>query len=501
MVDPTTTRTVPSFVRALGEAYDDRPAIVAGDELLTYRDLDTRSALLARGLLARGVGKGSRIGFVFGNSPEWVVAWAAIARTGAVPVPLSTFSKPPELARVIRHADLQGVIAQRTYRHQDFVEHLGAAFPTLADTSDPELRFTDAPFLRWIVFADGDVPAWAHPMAWFEDGAERYDEQLLRAAEESVHPDEPGLMIYTSGQSASPKGVLLSHGGVMAKTHYLRHMLEIDADSVKQATMPFFWVGGLVMTLFTTLDAGGIVVCGDAPVDARVLGSRGQNSINPADAQFRMFVGLGMTETFGIYSWGREAADPERSVCTPLVAFEPGYDIKVVDPLGRPVADGGRGEMLVRGPTMMLGLHKVDRAEALDSDGFYRTGDEVQVVGDTLLFVGRLGDMIKTSGANVAPAEVEQELLALEGIASAYVVAIPDKKRGQLVGAAVVADEGIELDESAILATLRARLSTYKVPKLLVVLERDEVPMLPSMKLAKPELARLVRERAAGAGD
>jgi acyl-CoA synthetase (AMP-forming)/AMP-acid ligase II len=499
MRDPMLSSTVSTFVRAIGDTYADRPALVDNGVTVTYRALSDRSAAIAQGLLARGVGKGSRIGFMFGNTPDWVVVWAAIARTGAVPVPVSTFSKPPELVRIIAHADLQGVIAGRGYRTQDFIKNLSEAFADLSATESPDLRLTAAPYLRWITIFDHEAPAWAHPLSWLLAGADaRVDDDLLAAAENSVHPTDPGLMIYTSGQSASPKGVLHSHGAVMAKVHYLRHMLELDADSVSHARLPFFWVGGLVMTLFTTLEAGGVVVFGEEPDQIGVFGSRGKNAIDPAGSKVSMWIGLGMTETFGIYSWGRDAPDPERSICTPLIDFEPGYDIKVINPVtGLPAGEGERGEMLVRGPTVMLGLHKVDRREAFDADGFYRTGDEVEVAGDALLFTGRLGDMIKTSGANVAPAEVEAELLSLEGIASAHVVAIPESKRGQLVGAAVVAEDGVQLDEVKILEILRERLSVYKVPNLLVVLTSDEVPVLPSLKIAKPQLAQLISERAA----
>jgi acyl-CoA synthetase (AMP-forming)/AMP-acid ligase II len=166
-------------------------------------------------------------------------------------------------------------------------------------------------------------------------------------------------------------------------------MLEIDRDSVKQATMPFFWVGGLVMVCSPPWrpavrscsatrrpDAGPCSLLRAEP--ARFLRAEGED------------VGRARHDRdFGIYSWGTEAADPARSLCTPLVEFEPGYDVKVVDDAGQPVPDGARGEILVRGPTVMLGLHKVDRSESFDRDGFYRTGDEVEVAGDELVFMGR----------------------------------------------------------------------------------------------------------------
>jgi len=500
MRDPKTARTIPVFVRALAEAYGDKPAVVLGDDVLTYRELERRSAVLALGLMARGAGKGNRIGFLLGNSPEWVVTWAAIARMGAVAVPLSTFSKPPELARILRHGDVQGVIAQHRFLSQDFVRSLGDAFPEARLAATPALRLAAAPHLRWIAFTGAVAPPpWAHDLAWLESraGQEGFDDELLRAAEAEVHPDEPAMMIYTSGQSADPKGVLHSHSAILSKIHYLRYMLGIGPEDRNESTMPFFWIGGLVMTLFTTLEAGGTVACGEGPTIGVVFGTLSDTRPRPTYPDPERRVGLGMSETFGIYSWGNADPHPARPLCTPLVTFEPGYSVKVVDGSGQPVPDGGRGEILVRGPSVTIGLHKVDRAKSFDPDGFYRTGDEGELDGDAIYFVGRLGDMIKTSGANVTPAEVERELLGLNGVAAAYVVGVDDETRGQVVGAAVVPGEGAELDASSILDALRSRLSSYKVPRLLVFLSQDEVPVTPTSKLLKRDLARLIWSRSA----
>src|SRR5271155_3020161 len=183
MGDPKSARTIPALVRAMAEAYGDRPAVVLESETLTYRELERRSAVLARGLLARGVGKGSHIGFLFANGPMWVVVWAAIARTGAVAVPLSTLLKGPELASVLKHGDLQGVIAQRSYLKQDVVHNFGVAFPEAVAEQDPSLHLVDAPYLRWIAFEGESLPGWSRAMEWLQSGADEtgFDGALLRA--------------------------------------------------------------------------------------------------------------------------------------------------------------------------------------------------------------------------------------------------------------------------------------------------------------------------------
>jgi acyl-CoA synthetase (AMP-forming)/AMP-acid ligase II len=496
---PATATTVPEFINAMSAAFGDTPAVVLGEEVLTYRGLDEQSARLAAGLLARGVGKGAHIGMLAANCPRWAVWWAAISRIGAVAVPLTTFAKPPELARMVRHGDLHGIVCQSGFLGQDFVGNVEAAFPPLADSS-PGLRLPDAPFLRWIVVERSEPPAWARPLSWLEAARDDFGAgDLLRSAEAQVHPDEPAIMIYTSGQSAGPKGVLHSHRGIMGKTHYLREMFCIGSTSRSRATMPFFWVGGLVVTLLTTLEAGGTVVCLDgATTGGTIVGAGGRSQSVGMFGPARLHPGLGQTESFGMYSFGTDAPDPRRPLCTPLSIFDPEVEIKIVDPAGHPVPDGGRGEILVRGRGITLGLQKVARSEVFDADGYYRTGDEGEIDGDVIYFLGRLGDMIKTSGANVSPAEVEQEMAAIDGVAAAYVVALDDIARGQVVVAAVVPEPGGGLDAETVVAALRPRLSSYKVPRMIAFFSRDELPVTPSNKLIKRVLAEMIQAQVEG---
>lgn len=495
------THTLAAFVRMLGNAYGDSPALDDEGVILTYRQLVDRSAELARGLLHRGIGKDSRVALLFANCADFAVAMAAVTRIGAVAVPLSTLFKPPELARVLRHGDIQAVLAQRDYAGQDFVANLASALPSLQTSRGFPIAVPEAPFLRWIMFLDGSPsPTWAHNLAWLlADDAEAFGEEILAAAESEVHPEDPALIVYTSGQSAEPKGVVHGHRGVLQKTHYLRTMFGFEPGDRVPGELPFFWVGGMVMSLFPVFDAGGTVTCRRAPVaNAPILGAVGASRPNfrARGSRMELLVGLGMTETFGPYSWGEVMPVPEHPLCPPLVGFEPGYDVKVVDSNGAAVEDGGCGEIALRGPTMMLGLHKVARESTFDADGFYRTGDRAKVDGGRLYFLGRLGDMIKVSGANVAPSEVERELLSIAGIAAAHVVGVDDPDRGQIVGAAVVLQKGAVLAPVTIQQVLRGRLSSYKVPKLIAVVGADEVPTVAAGKVAKRELAAMLRRRS-----
>ena len=497
--------TVPVWLDALARSGGDHACVASEEDSLSYAQLDRDSRALARGLLARGVGKGTRVGILFGNGTQWVLWWAAISRIGAICTPLSTFLTPPELARVIRHGDLHLLIAQSRFLQSDFVDLLTVAFPALSSHQDADLALLDAPFLRGIVITDGPARPWARDPAWLTSAGEGdVGEQLLDQAQREVHPDEEALCIFTSGQSADPKGVFFSHTAIVTKAAYLRDMFGFTATSVTEVALPFFWVGGLVMALFPTMAAGGTTRCTQRSTwgAGAVIGNPAANPA-PSTAPptgLRMMPALGMTETFGMYSWGREWAAEPHPLAAPLDELQPGFELRLADENGREVAEGTPGEILLRGPTMATRLHKVSRADAFDDDGFYRTGDLAVRHGARISFLGRIQDMIKTSGANVSPAEVERELANIDGVDVAHVVGVPDRKRGQLVAAAVVRSAGSSVTADIITDALRQRLSVYKIPKVIVFLSSpDEVPMTASMKVRKRRLAELVDARRSSA--
>ncbi|MGE0879514.1 MAG: class I adenylate-forming enzyme family protein [Acidimicrobiia bacterium] len=493
-VAPADARNCAEFFRAIGAAYGDLPAIALGERTLTYAELEEQSRALAKGLLRRGIAKGARVGILMPNSPEWAVAWAAVTRVGGIAVALSTFLKPPELARVVRHGDLHGLIMQPGFLSSDFVANVEAAFPAARDSS-PELFLADAPYLRWVALVGGNAPGWARTASWLVDESDEL-EPLLAAAEAELHHDDPAAVIYTSGQSALPKGVTHSHGNIMRKVHYHVPNFGPQHGVEAVASMPFFWVGGIALQLLIILEVGGIVRCMDAPTSGGpALGSITRTAYFQPNG---LVSALGMSETFATYAWGHGEFHAEHPICTPMEVFDPEVEIRVVTPDGTTAREGETGELRVRGRGITIGLHKVDRRDAFDADGYYRTGDEILIHDGALCFLGRLGDMIKSAGANVAPAEVERELLDLPGVAAAHVVAVDVQGRGHLVGAAVVASEGATLDQSEIVAVLRQRLSTYKVPRLIAFVEAPEVPKTPSNKIDKRRLATLISERAVG---
>jgi acyl-CoA synthetase (AMP-forming)/AMP-acid ligase II len=225
-------------------------------------------------------------------------------------------------------------------------------------------------------------------------------------------------------------------------------------------------------------------------------------AIRPRDPELRSN-SLGMTETCGPHTLANMDDDLPESLRGSFGSPVPDFEHRIVDPdTGATLAPGHLGEICIRGPSVMQGLYKMERSAVFDADGFYHTGDAGWFDADgVLFFTGRLGEMIKTGGANVTPREVETALLTLPGVKEAYVAGVPDAERGERVVAVVVPQTGHELDVEAILAALRNELASYKVPRELVVARTAELPFTDTGKIDRKRLRAWLIGRLGRPGD
>ena len=468
--------------------FGPRPLCVLGEQRISYAEADALSARLARGLLAQGVAKGARVAVLFPNGPDFIVAWLAAARIGAVVVPLNTFYKPRELGYVLRHSDASALIAVAHYLTNDYLERLEACAPGLAAQRAGALYLRELPHLRH-VFVSGDAGgrAWPEPVAALEAAADAnpaIDDALLAAVEACVTPADPMLVIYSSGSTADPKGAVHSHAAPLRHAYNTNQFRDFEPSDRIYSPMPFFWVGGFVFSLLATMHAGAFLLCeevfepgatlallereratvaGGWPHYSKALGehpsfaSRDLSSIRagnlyavlpesarPADLELRSN-SLGMTETCGPHTFDRMEIDLPERLRGSFGHAVPGVEHKIVDPeTGATLPPGEFGEICVRGYSLMLGLYKQERDDVFDRDGYYHTGDAGYFDADGVLFFkARLGEMIKTAGANVTPREVEVEIERLTEVSSAFVVGLPDPVRGQAVTAFVRLDAAV----------------------------------------------------------
>lgn len=528
--------TIPDLLRERAAERPDQVLLAVDDVSLTYADAAARSAVLARALLADGAGHGTRIAIVHPNGADFVVAWLAAARIGAISVPLSTFSTSAELVGLLRGADIAVLLSAGGYRSQDYPASLRAGIAEL-DLGGPPPLFAEAvPSLRRIAFALGDDvpgidPGWT--LAGLLAGADGVAEHVLAAAEAAVTPADRMVIVHTSGSTSEPKGVVHAHGPLIRHLDNLNGLRRFTSDEVLFANSPFFWIGGFAYALLGTLVAGATLVCSNAPTAAGVLdviererptmvngfaasvahlpedptfAARDLSSIRrgnlfpimpaavrPRDPELHHAM-LGMTETGSVCLTSDDESEQPEHRRGSFGQPTPGFETRIRGEDGEAAGPGEVGELDFRGPFLMDGYDGRERHLVFDPEGWYRTGDLVTVDADGFVyFKGRSSDMIKTAGANVSPREVEGAFLEVAGLV-AHVVGVDDAARGQLVAALVRAPEGEAVDVDELTARLRERLSAYKVPRRIRVVDGTEVPMMSSGKLDLRGIKELLGE-------
>jgi acyl-CoA synthetase (AMP-forming)/AMP-acid ligase II len=531
---------IPALLDHFRTHYASRDVLKRDDHRITYGELETKSAVLARQLLDSGVGKGSRIGVMLPSDETFLITFLAISRIGAIAVTLPTLARPAEISKIVRHADLHMLFAAKRYRNHNYVERVEEAFPDISAQSMP-YRLSEVPYLREVwLWGDGAALAWARQVDLTrKPGVEA---SLLSAAETQVHSSDPAVIVYTSGSTADPKGVIHSQGSCVRQGMKVAASMKYKSDERAYAPLPFFWVGGLMTTAMCIMCVGATMVDTEktgaerldflererittvvawphiirALVAEPTFAERDWSSmrngvlfealpakVRPKDAGL-IATPFGMTETSAIYTiMDANLPEEQRGSVGPL---QRGVESRLVDvDTGKELAhwadgdwaadsDGKVGLQQVRSDVMMLGMVKRENAEVFTADGWYSTGDLCAYRRGHLHYHGRADDLIKAAGANVSPREVEAVLLQYPGVIAAHATAVPDRQRGSLVGAVVVPQDGVTLDANAIRREAAKSLASYKTPRVLIVVQRSQVPTLPSSKVDRRALAQLLQD-------
>ncbi|MBT2479765.1 long-chain fatty acid--CoA ligase [Streptomyces sp. ISL-94] len=481
----------------------DRIAVVHEDRSWTYRELHQRVLRLAHALRALGTGRGDRVAYLGPNHPAFLETLFAAGTLGAVFVPLNTRLTAPELAYNL--SDSGSTVLVHASEHAE-------AAPAAAAAAGVRHR---------IALAGPD-----------DDGALGYEELLSGAGtgplDEAVAPEDPCMIMYTSGTTGRPKGAVLSHANIIWNSVNVLVDTDLAGDEVTLVVAPLFHTAGLNMTCLPTLLKGGRVVllgafdaervleaiegrrvtymfgvptmydamaarprwettdlsslrtlnCGGAPVPAHTIATYLARGL--AFSQ-----GYGMTEA----SPGVLYLDRERTSDKAGSAGVPHFftDTRVVLPDGREAGPGERGEILVHGPNVMTGYwgRPEDTEDAFTYGRWLRTGDVARTDADGYAYiVDRVKDMFVSGGENVYPAEVEDVLLTHPAVVECAVIGVPDPVWGEVGRAVVVLSPDARADEDDILGHLQGRLAKYKIPKSLVVTKA--LPRTASGKIIKP---------------
>jgi fatty-acyl-CoA synthase len=526
------SRTLGDLVDELAAATPQAPALVSGTERLDFAALKAQTDGFARALLALGIGRGDRVALLCSNRSEWVVVAGAGAKLGAPVVAISTFSSPRELAYALEHSDAQALVMLSRFRDRHFLQALGERCPELARCPPGVLQSAALPALRTVVVLDGDAsPGTLGPEEFLARGA-GVDAAALPRAQASVTPDDICFILYTSGSTAAPKGVTLAHGPLLANGFDIGERQHLTAEDRLWLAVPLFWAFGSANAIPAIMTHGGCMVLQEVfePGAALALIERERCSVyygmanmarallehrdHPGRRLGAMRTGLtigppeditltiqalgaaqlctvyGSTETYGNCAV-TDAHDPLPLRLATQGLPLPGMTIRAVDPATRaPLPPGEIGELAVRG-YITPGYFRAPEldAQAFDAARWFLTGDLGSIEPDgRVRFRGRLKEMIKTGGVNVAPLEVEHVLLQHPDIVQAHVVGVPDRQKGEIVAAAVEMRADAEPDAAAITAFCRERLASYKVPTRFAFRAAGEFPRTPTGKIHKPGL-------------
>lgn len=508
---------------ATAAAHPDRLALVHGGTRLTWREVRDEADHLAKAMLGAGVGRGDHIGVWLPNHPHWLLLWLAALRIGAAVVPVNTRYRPGEAEYVLRKSEARILFVERSFLDTDYVDAVRGIRPGL-------------PHLREVVVLDGE-PGENTPFAAFRAGADDVPDADLTRAAALVEPGDVVIVVFTSGTTGFPKGVLHTHDALRMMTAVTAWFELGPADRVL-GHLPLFHVAGVFSSFTLALVSGGALVQmdrWDAGEALELIGREGVTVLSGIPTHFidllrhpglaghdtatlrtgwiggstippeviagaRDVLGMdallpvyGMTETTSCTTLGRRT-DPVESLLRGRGVPLGGYDVAVVDPQTRlPRPAGVEGEIAVRGHTVMKGYYKDPEATAAvtDAQGWFYTGDLGVFDDDGYLEVtGRRSDLFIVGGNNVHPAAVERVLLEHPAIAQAHVVPRPDDRLGEVAVAFVEVEAGATLRPDDVIAHCAARLASFKTPRDVVLVE--DWPLTPTGKVERVRL----RERA-----
>jgi len=558
--------TIGQALRQTAQRCPQRLAVSGMGERWTFAELDHHADALAHGLASLGVGRGDPVAVWLTNSPQWVACWMACARLGAVLVPVNTRFKAEEVAYILEQSQARVLVAMDRYWETDYLDMIRGLAPELAQSTPGALQAARLPALRAVVIwsttqvsqaqalptqaSDAHAPQGQARQAP-TPGTTSLDalmaEGIRRLAAGQVlpdaQPDDPVIIVYTSGTTGHPKGAVHGHAIVRNVANVAR-VMRMGAEDVILGHMPFYHVAGaftqvlpcvmlgctlVTMPQWSPDDAlamierervsifGGIpthfIDCLDAirrqPRDVSSLRSAwiGGAPVTPDVAMAaRQELGLkslqavyGMTETTAATVFSEHDA-PLEVLCEnkgrPIGEFE----VAVVDPAsGLPLPVGQSGEVRVRGHLVMQGYYRNPQAtlEAITPEGWFCTGDlgEFDAQG-YLKITGRLKDMFIVGGSNTYPAEIERMLQSQPQVKQAVVVGVPDRRLGEVGFAWVQLHEGQSLSSEALVAACRGAMADYKVPRHLRFV--PDFPRTSTGKIQRFVLAQQARDALQG---
>lgn len=520
------SRTLPGLLDEMARRFPQRDAVVYDAERHDYAEFRVRVRELAKGLHRLGVRRGDKVALLMPNRTEWLLVNFAVMLLGGTLVAVNTWYRTHELTHVLTHSEVSTLVLVDRFLRQDYLR-------ILSEIGAGTDRF---PLLRRIVCLGEERHAGLTPFSELWELGQGVSDAELDALQTAVGPEDIAYILFTSGTTSMPKGVPLQHFALIENMYNIGERQHLTEQDRMWMGISLFWGFGCENALMAVMTHGGCVVLqhhfdpaeacriiererctvyyGTPNIAFAIAGHLEHHSHDLSSLRTGVAIGTpqamracveigvtqvnqcyGLTEVYGNCSI-TDASDPEEARLTTVGRPLPGYDIVVSDPrTHQPLPHGEIGEIKIRG-YVMPGYYKdtEKNRECFDAEHYFLSGDLGYYDDDGRLhFHGRIKEMVKTGGMNVAPSEVEVFLATQPGVLEAYVVGLPDPVRDEVVAAVVVPEAGATPSAEALVAACRAALAGYKVPRVVIFMNADQLPLTASGKVQK----HVLRERLA----
>lgn len=547
---------IPGYLREVCDRYGDSEAVVMhtakGVVRWSYNELWDRSVEVARALIAAGVGKDARVGILMTNRPEYLSMLFGTALAGGVSVALSTFSTPDELEHLLSASAISLLVFEDRVLKKNFASLLTGLEPKIRESAPGQLESVKFPFLKQLVRLDGvtgscdagsadlDVRAF-EPWQMFIARASQVSSAIVESRAASVTAGDAGGLFFSSGTTSLPKGILHSQQAFAIQWWRWPRVMAVKEPARAWTGNGFFWSGNISMIVGVAFSTGGAAILqplfdeteavklieaeritfmnGRPHQWARLQTVPGYNEADfsslryvtrgelimahpSVDTDWKLPMSFGTTETMTIntsFDADTSLEEYAGSAGVPL----PGNLLKIVDPdthVLLPV--GERGEICIKGPTLMIGYIGKTLEECFDDEGYYCTGDGGYVDADGRLFwEGRLNDIIKTGGANVSPEEVDSVVAKFPGIKRSQTVGVEHETLGEMVVSCIVPVDGVTVDPEALSAFLKQKLASFKLPRKVLLFSESDFAMTGNEKAKAKEIRGEAFKRLKAAGE
>lgn len=534
--DDLPDQTIGSALAGAVQRYGDKEGYTFPGRRISFREADADSDMFARACLALGLKRGDRVGALMASHPEWVALYFGLAKIGVSMVPLNTRFKASEIEFVLKKSAVKALFFRSSdMSGKDYAALLAEVVPGLAAARPGELDSSELPALRTVVDLAEHPAAGTVAYASFLARAAETSGEVLVAAKRAVQPRDEALVQFTSGTTSFPKGAMLYHAGMLRGAAHSIRIMRVGERDAYFSVQPFYHSGGTLGTMLPPVISGCRVVTliyfdtGDAldmmeSERATVVVGHQPHYIEYLNhpsfpgrrlALERMFIiagpeifrmvkertgidalvsGYGMTESH-LYGTYTTLDDPESLRFNTNGRAVRGVELEIRDPDDglTVLGPGEEGEIFMRVEHPMLGYlgePELTR-EVLDESGWYRSGDQGVLDADGYLrLLGRVRDMIRVGGENLAGAEVEACLLQHPSVKQAAAVPGPDPRLGEVVVAFIELKDGARADAEGLIAHCKARLASFKVPRAVHFI--TEWPMSGTGKIQKRLLLRTI---------